>query len=72
MHQKLDWDDRVPQDLLSKWKENFDLINKMGEIKFQRCVIPDDAVNLEMETIEVGDASSKMACSAVLRSICPN
>ena len=62
---KLDWDDKVPEDLLSKWKDNFDLINKMGEIKFQRCIIPEDAVNMEMETIEVGDASEKMACSAV-------
>ena len=30
MHQKMDWDDRVPEDLLSKWKEIFDLERSIG------------------------------------------
>ena len=62
---KLDWTEPVPDELLLKWKNNFDRINKMREIKFQRCIIPEDAINLEMETIEVSDASSQMACSAI-------
>ena len=62
---KLDWDDNIPDDLISKWLKNLDKISQMREIKFRRCVIPEDAVNLDIETIEISDASSKMACSAI-------
>ena len=31
----LDWDDEVPNDLISQWKDNFETIKKLGEIKFR-------------------------------------
>ena len=62
---KLDWDDYVPSDLVPKWEKNFQTILEMREIRFKRCVVPDDAVSLEMETIEMGDSSLYMACAAV-------
>ena len=62
---KLDWDDFVPMDLLPKWKKNFEIISELKEIKFQRCIVPEDAINLDMETIEMADSSLKIACSAV-------
>lgn len=62
---KLDWDDHVPIDLVPKWKNNFELISKLGEFEFRRCILPEDAVSLEMDTIEMGDSSMKLACSAV-------
>ena len=37
----------------------------MREIKFCRCVIQVNAVSLDTETIEISDASAKMACSAI-------
>ena len=61
----LDWDDQVPNDLISQWKDNFETIKKLGEIKFRRAVIPEDAVNLDMETIEISDSSLYLACSVV-------
>ena len=61
----LDWDDEIPEDLISKWLRNFDTIEEIREMRFRRCVIPKDAVSLDIETIEISDASEKMACSAV-------
>ena len=31
--QNLDWDDYVPDDLKNVWKTNFELIQKLGQIK---------------------------------------
>ena len=62
---KLDWDDFIPPDLVSKWKSNFEIISKMSEIKFKRCVVPEDAISLDIETLEMADASLDMACSAI-------
>ena len=56
----LDDDDNIPDDLISKWLKNLDTITEMREIKFRRCVIPEDAVSLDIGTIEISDASSKM------------
>ena len=57
--------DNIPDELVPTWKENFETISKLGELKFQRVIVPDDAVNLEMGTIEIADASLNIACSAV-------
>ena len=62
---KLDWDDVIPPDLVDKWECNFETISKMGQVKFKRCIVPDDAINLDMETIEMADASLVMACAVV-------
>ena len=63
----LDWDDYVPDDLKNAWLENFELIQRLGQVRFRRAVIPEDALNLEMETIEMADASQNVACSAIYR-----
>ena len=62
---KLDWDHHIPDDLLSTWKENFELISQLGELRFKRLIVPEDAVDLKMDTIEISDASLLLACSAV-------
>ena len=62
---KLDWDDDIPDDLISRWLKNLDTINAMREIRFRRCVVPQDAISLDIETIEISDASPKMSCSAI-------
>ena len=61
----LDWDDFVPDDLKTLWTNNFELIQKLGQIKFKRAVVPEDAVNLDMETTEMADASQNLACAIV-------
>ena len=57
---KLDWDDDIPDDLISKWLKNLDTITAMKEIKFRRCVVPEDGINLDIETIEICAGSSRM------------
>ena len=61
----LDWDDNVPLDLHSTWKSNFELIKALGHIKLKRAIVPEDAISLDMETLEMGDASQNLACAAI-------
>ena len=65
VQRKLDWDDLIPNDLISSWKSNFKMINELSQIQFKRAVVPQDAVNLDVETIECGDASKEMICIAI-------
>ena len=37
----------------------------MDNVTFKRCIVPKDVVNLDIETIEIGDASQQLVCSAV-------
>ena len=61
----LDWDDPVPEELQGVWKENFQTISNLEGQRYRRVVIPKDAINLDMQTLEMADASESLACSAV-------
>ena len=65
VNRKLDWDDRVPSDLKKIWLANFKTIKNLAEVQFDRAIVPEDAVSLDVDTIDTGDASSSLACSAV-------
>ena len=56
----LDWDDEVPLDLMPDWIEDLQLVERIGGMKFRRALVPEDAVSLDIETIEAGDASKQM------------
>ena len=45
--------------------QNFEMISKFCEIRFRRAIVPPDALNLNIETIEMADASESLACSAL-------
>ena len=47
------------------WSENFNVIQELGQLKFNRAVIPENAVNLDVETINVADAGDNLICAAV-------
>ena len=61
----LDWEDLVPEDLVHKWINNFDTLSQLNEIQFRRTIVPEDAINLDVETIEMADASLEIACVAI-------
>ena len=61
----LSWDDPIPGNLKSALSSNFEMIKDLGNIKYQRAVVPDDAKNLDIVTIDTGDASSSLICSAI-------
>ena len=62
---KLDWDDKIPDDLKPTWISNFVMIRDISDIKFKRAIVPVDAVNLDIETIDTVDASQNLACSVI-------
>ena len=66
---KLDWIDIVPSNMHELWLRHFGTIEELGKLRFRRCVVPIDAVNLEVETIDTGDASKELACSAIYARI---
>ena len=66
LHQRgLDWGDPLPTELKNIWVANFDLIKEIGDLKFRRAVIRDDAISLDVETIGVADAGENLICAAV-------
>ena len=65
VHHKPDWDDQIPNNLRQIWEMNFETIQKIGDIRFRRAVVPPDAVNLQIQTLDFGDASKVMTCIAI-------
>ena len=61
----LGWDDPIPSELKEIWAANFNVIEEIGNIEFRRAIVPEDAVNLEIETLDLADASEKLVCSAI-------
>ena len=62
---RLDWDDMVPSDLKSIWLQNFQTLKDLADVRFERTIVPEDAVNLDINTIGVGDASGELHCAAI-------
>ena len=61
----LNWDDPIPENLRSVWESNFAMMEEIGNITYKRTVIPIDAKNLDIVTLDSADASSKLICAAV-------
>ena len=59
------WDDVIPDDLRSVWVSYFEMMPEIDNFRFQRAVVPEDAVNLDINTIDAADASNKLACVAI-------
>jgi len=66
---KLNWDDTIPDNLRPVWESHFEMMSEISSIKFKRTVIPDDAANLEITTIDFADASKSIACVAIYTRI---
>ena len=66
---KLDWDDVLPDDLRAIWNSHFEMMKEINSIQFKRTIVPDDAVNLDINTIDAGDASKSLACVAIYARI---
>ena len=61
----LNWDDVIPNGLRSVWVSNFEMIQETGNIRFQRAVIPEGAVNLDINTIDAADTTTKTICVTI-------
>ena len=61
---KLDWDDHIPNALKAVWIANFQTIQELANVRFNRAVVPENAISLDIKTIDI-DASSSLACAAI-------
>ena len=65
VQRKLDWDDKIPDSLRQIWISNFEMVQEIKHLRFKRAIVPTDAITLDVQTLDFGDASSIMACSAI-------
>ena len=61
----LQWDDVLPDNLRALWLTNFEMMQEIRNLRYNRTIVPDDAVNLELDTIDFADASPSLACVAI-------
>ena len=62
---KLQWDDVIPDVLRPIWCSHFEMMEEVKNVRFQRAVIPEDAISLDAETLDFGDASKVLVCVAI-------
>ena len=61
----LDCDDVLPDELRPIWVFHFEMMREIGKIKFQGAVVQEDPINLDIQIIDVADASQKLACVTI-------
>ena len=49
---KLDWDDRISDDLKKIWVDNFQMIQELRDVTFNRAIVPKNAGNLSIDTLD--------------------
>ena len=57
------WDEKIPDQYRPVWLSNFELMKVLGDLVYNRAVVPADASSLDVELISAGDASQRMACA---------
>ena len=61
----ISWKDQIPDDLRPIWISHFEMMEEMSTLRYHRTIIPPDAISLDIETIDTGDASKNIACIAI-------
>ena len=59
------WKDQIPDNLRHVWTDHFEMIKEIPTLRYSRTIIPEDAVSLDIDTIDTGDASKSIACIAI-------
>eukprot|EP00111_Clytia_hemisphaerica_P010270 TCONS_00030046-protein len=62
---KLDWDDQIPDDLHLLWISNFEMMEELNSLRFNRTIVPEDATNLDLTTVDFADASKSLICVSI-------
>ena len=65
LRSNLSWDDQIPDSLRAIWESNFTMIREIGGIRYKRAIVPHNAKNLDIVTIDTGDSSEKLICVAI-------
>lgn len=66
VQRKLDWDDVLPDSLRNLWISNFEMIQELKNLRFNRAVIPEDAISTDISTLDFGDATMSVACCVAI------
>ena len=64
LHLSYSWDEPLSDVDREVWLQNFELMNELGNVMWNRAVVPENAESMDIELIGTGDASEKLACSA--------
>ena len=62
---KLNWDDTILDDLGPLLETHFQMMQEIKVIKFNRAIIPKDAISLNINTVDTGDASKNIAWAVI-------
>ena len=62
---QLSWEDAIPDSLRPIWISHFVMIQEIGNLRFKRAIVPTDAVSLDIETLDFGDASKTLICVCI-------
>ncbi|MEO1895331.1 MAG: hypothetical protein ABGX32_03585, partial [Methylococcales bacterium] len=62
---QLDWDDLIPCDLKDLWLKNFETIQGLRNVTFNRAIVPPTAKDLKICTLDTADASRQLICVAI-------
>ncbi|XP_066914563.1 uncharacterized protein [Clytia hemisphaerica] len=62
---QLQWDDVLPNELRQVWLNHFETMQEIGSIRFKRSIVPKDAVDMQIETLDFGDASQSLVCVSI-------
>ena len=66
IHKKgLSWGDVLPDSFRQLWTTNFEMIQELATLEYKRCIIPADAKNLDIVTLDCADASTSLICVAI-------
>ena len=61
----LAWDQFISEEEKKIWDVNFSAMQDLRDVFFRRTIVPEDALNLDIETIDVADASNDLMCCAI-------
>ncbi|XP_066933763.1 uncharacterized protein [Clytia hemisphaerica] len=62
---QLDWNDIIPDELRQMWLDNFKMMKDLGEVRFKRAIVPEDALNTDIHTLDFGDSSKSLICTCI-------
>ena len=68
VQRKLAWDDGIPDNLRNLWISHFEMISDIKGITYRRAIVPEDATSLKIDTLDFGDASQSLICSAISKN----
>ena len=61
----LKWDDSLPDNLRPLWESHFEMVQELKTLRYNRAIVPEDAVSLNLDTVDFGDASGRLLCIAI-------